>query len=99
MRCVRQYMDAKSNMPQYDAIYIARPPAKEIIQKRLEFFDESLRSTMSEFLERFAGSGEEIEMAGQFATTIGQPPRNSVMLKKAHWETERGYASIPRNEW
>ncbi len=80
VRCVRQYMDAKSNMPQYDAIYIARPPAKEIIQKRLEFFDESLRSTMSEFLERFAGSGEEIEMAGQFAYD--------------HWPTakEFGYA-------
>ncbi len=80
VRCVRQYMDAKSNMLQYDAIYIARPPAKEIIQKRLEFFDESLRSTMSEFLERFAGSGEEIEMAGQFAYD--------------HWPTakEFGYA-------
>ncbi len=67
VRCVRQYLDAKSNTPQYDAIYIARPPAKEVVLKRIEFFDESLRSTMSGFLERFAGSGEEIEMAGQFA--------------------------------
>ncbi|XZE18280.1 hypothetical protein SH449x_003568 [Pirellulaceae bacterium SH449] len=80
VRCVRQYVDAKSNNPQYDAIYIARPPAKELVMTRIEFFDDSLRTTMSEFLERFAGSGEEIEMAGQFAYD--------------HWPTaeEFGYA-------
>ena len=81
VRCVRQYVDAQTNMTQYDAIYIVQPPAKEIIQKRIDFFDESLRSTMSEFLQRFAGSGEEIaDAAGQFAYD--------------HWPTaaEFGYA-------
>ncbi len=71
-----------------DAIYIVQPLAKEIIQERIGFFDESLRSTMSEFLERFAGSGEEIANArGNLHTVIGQPQWSSVMLKKARWET------------
>ena len=68
VRCVRQYVDAQTKKTQYDAIYIVQPPTKEIIQKRIDFFDESLRSTMSKFLQRFAGSGEEIaDAAGQFA--------------------------------
>lgn len=81
VRCVRQYVDAQRNTAQYDAIYISQPPAKEVIQERIGFFDESLRSTMSEFLKRFAGSGEEIaDAAGQFAYN--------------HWPTaeEFGYA-------
>ncbi len=68
VRCVRQYADAESNIPQYDAIYLAQPPALQVLQKRTEFFDESLRPTMFDFLDRFAGSGEEIaDAAGQFA--------------------------------
>lgn len=68
VRCVRQYLDAQTNMTQYDAIYIVQPPSAGVVQKRVEFFDESLRATMSEFLKRFAGSGEEIAgTAGQFA--------------------------------
>lgn len=68
LRCVRQYVDAQSKTTQYDAIYIVQPPPEEIIQERLAFFDESLRPTMSDFLQRFAGSGEETaDTAGQFA--------------------------------
>ena len=67
VRCVRQNVDAHTNRTQYDAIYIAQPLGMETLQRRIEFFDKSLRPTMSEFLLRFAGSGEEIDMAGQFA--------------------------------
>lgn len=81
VRCVRQYVDAETNMIQHDAIYLVQPLSQQVVQERIKFFDESLRSTMSEFLERFAGSGEEIgNAAGQFAYD--------------HWPTaeEFGYA-------
>lgn len=68
VRCVRQSVDTQSKTTHYDAIYIAQPPPEEIIRERIAFFDESMRSTMSKFLLRFAGSGEEtVNNAGQFA--------------------------------
>ena len=83
VRCVRQYVDAQTKKTLYDAIYIVQPLGKDEIQKRVDFFDESLRSTMAEFLMRFGGSGEETaDAAGQFAYN--------------HWPTaeEFGYADI-----
>lgn len=68
VRCVRQYVDASTNQTQYDALYLVQRLSNEKLQKRLEFFDDALRPTMSEFLQRFAGSGEEMNgTAGQFA--------------------------------
>lgn len=89
VRCVRQYVDAQTKKTQYDAIYIVQPLGKDKIQKRIDSFDESLRSTMAEFLLRFGGSGEETaDAAGQFAYN--------------HWPTaeEFGYADINSlGEW
>ncbi len=65
---MRQNLEASSNQTQYDAFYLVQPLDAEKLQARVAFFDEALRPTMSEFLSRFAGSGEEMTgAAGQFS--------------------------------
>ena len=68
VRCVRPYVDASTNQTQYDALYLVQPLSTEQLQKRVDYFEDALRPTMSAFLQRFAGSGEELNgTAGQFA--------------------------------
>lgn len=68
VRCVWQYLDVSSNQTQYEAFYLVQPLDAEKLEARVAFFEEGLRPTMSEFLSRFAGSGEEmIGTAGQFS--------------------------------
>jgi hypothetical protein len=66
VRCVRRGIDG--NGEAFDSILIAQPLSSEDLNKRLEYFDDSMRPLMKEFLSRFAGCGEEMEeeMAGQF---------------------------------
>ena len=67
LRCLRRYWDMESGQYMYDRIYIAQPQSEELLLSRLDFFDPSVRPLAKSFMQRFAGSGEEMEgMAGQF---------------------------------
>jgi hypothetical protein len=67
LRCVRRYKDDRSLPPKYDVLYVAQPLPSQALKSRLEYFEESVRPLMEAFLNRFAGSGEEMEgTAGQF---------------------------------
>ena len=67
VRCTRRYKDIGSGRYMYDTIYIAQPISDQLLRSRLDYFDESIRPLAKEFLQRFAGSGEEMEgMSGQF---------------------------------
>ena len=66
LRCARPYKDGNSGQYKYDVLYIAQPLPKQSLKSRVEYFDESVRPLMEAFLNRFAGSGEEMEgTAGQ----------------------------------
>ena len=67
VRCLRRYKDSKSGKYNYDVLYIAQPLPSRALGSRLNYFDEAIRPLAEAFLQRFAGSGEEMEgMAGQF---------------------------------
>ncbi len=67
LRCVRRYKNRSSGQPNYDVLFIAQPLSSQTLKSRLEYFEESIRPLMEAFLDRFAGSGEEMEgTAGQF---------------------------------
>jgi hypothetical protein len=71
LRCLRRYWDMESGQYLYDRIYIAQPLSEELLQSRLDYFDPSVRPLAKTFMQRFAGSGEEMEgMAGQFTYFI-----------------------------
>lgn len=67
VRCIRRYYDTDSRTMAYESLYIAEPPPAEALQSVIAFFDEPIRPLARNFIERFAGSGEEMEgMAGHF---------------------------------
>lgn len=67
VRCVRRTLDKTTNKAVYDRLYLAQPLDDARLKVRLDYFDRAIRPLMSEFLIRFAGSGEEmISVAGHF---------------------------------
>lgn len=51
----------------YCWLVYGQPPDSAIVEQRVKYFDDSLRSTMREFYHRFAESGDETpRLAGQF---------------------------------
>ena len=68
VRCLRRYKDRESGQYNYDVLYIAQPLSSGVLESRLSYFEETVRPLAAAFLQRFAGSGEEMEgMAGQFS--------------------------------
>ncbi len=68
VRCVRQFKDPESGDVAYDVIYIAQGLSNEALEERVGYFDPETQPLAREFLQRFAGAGEEMEgqSAGQF---------------------------------
>ena len=66
--CVKRTSSGFSTGSNNDHIYVAQPLPDEVVRKRVEYYDESVRPLMAEFFTKFAGCGEEKEgEAGQFA--------------------------------
>lgn len=68
-----------------ERIYIAQPLPEEVLHKRVEHYDESVRPLMAEFFTKFAGCGEEKEgESGQFVLM-----HDAKASDIAHYEPEK----------
>ncbi len=66
--CVKRTPNGLSTGSIAERIYVAQPLPDEVVRKRVEYYDESVRRLMAEFLTKFAGCGAEMEgESGQFA--------------------------------
>lgn len=62
-----------------DLLMVAQPLPDDVVRQRVSFFDESIRPLMQEFLSKFAGFGEDMEInfAGQFVLNRWQLAREA----------------------
>lgn len=66
--CVKRESRDKKMLRPSDLLMIAQPLSDEVVRQRCDDFDETIRPLMHEFLSKFAGFGEDMEInfAGQF---------------------------------
>ncbi|MFN0020827.1 MAG: hypothetical protein ACKVP0_21415 [Pirellulaceae bacterium] len=83
--CVRRASRGRPTGDVTDQLYYAQPLAEVEIVRRVDYFDESLRPLIREFLSKFSGCGEEKEgFAGQFVLA-----HDASAAEIAHYEPKK----------
>lgn len=67
VRLVRHRPSGQTAKDQWRAVYLAQPLPQKAIDSRVMYFEESIRSLMHRFFERYAGFGDQMTgQSGQF---------------------------------
>jgi hypothetical protein len=68
VHCIKQTSQGKPEFRSTEFLIIAQPLPDDVLRSRVNYFEETLRPLIREFLSKFAGCGENIEFerAGQF---------------------------------
>jgi hypothetical protein len=91
VRCLRRAADGIPTEDVADEIYIAQPLPDEVLKHHVEFFHESVRPLMNDFLSKYAGCGE---VAGQFMMDEASPADIEFYARGSNWEvSQRLYAA------
>jgi len=66
--CLKRSVGGHPSGDVTDQLYLAQPLPDDVLEARIQYYDESARKLMREFLSKYAGYGEEMEgeFAGQF---------------------------------